>query len=258
MSPLAAQLSANGFLHALETELKQQYGIPADRIFLPPLEAVPTHTDNPARIDELNRESLAKVLASRIRYVHAHEAAGGDRDSHGGAFLIHLYGPWGSGKTSLLNFLREELVSPPVTADEPRPERWVVVEFNAWRHQRLAPPWWWLMRALYLDGLRQLRKIDRPKALGLFLKEQWWRWWRAVLWLVALGGFVLAAWQLDLAAVLTGQNWSFAKLGAYIAATAALLTAVATVWSVARGAARWLFATSARGARLVSTTPGIP
>lgn len=249
VSPLAAQLSANGFLHALETELKQQYGIPADRIFLPPLEAVPTHTDNPARIDELNRESLAKVLASRIRYVHAHEAAGGDRDSHGGAFLIHLYGPWGSGKTSLLNFLREELVSPPVTADEPRPERWVVVEFNAWRHQRLAPPWWWLMRALYLDGLRQLRKIDRPKALGLFLKEQWWRWWRAVLWLVALGGFVLAAWQLDLAAVLTGQNWSFAKLGAYIAATAALLTAVATVWSVARGAARWLFATSARGAR---------
>jgi hypothetical protein len=246
--PLAEQLSANGFLHALETELEEQYGIPADRIFLPP-EAVPTHTDNPARIDELNRQSLAKVVATRIRYVHAEEVATGDPDSRGGAFLVHLYGPWGSGKTSLLNFLQEELVSPPTTADEPRPERWVVVVFNAWRHQRLAPPWWWLMRMLYLDGLRQLWKIDRPKALWLFLREQWWRWWRALLWLLVLWGFVLAAWQLDLVGVLTRQNWSFAKLGAYVAATAALLASVATVWSVVRGAARWLFATSARGAR---------
>jgi GTPase SAR1 family protein len=251
---LREELSRNGFLHALEAELEKEYGIPVDQIFLSP-EAVPTHTDNPARIDELNRESLAKVMASRIRYVREDEVraakAMGDPDFRGGAFLVHLYGPWGSGKTSLLNFLREELVSPtPEAADEHPPERWVVVVFNAWRHQRLAPPWWWLMRVLYLDGLRDLRGIDRRTALWLFLREQLWRWWRALLWLLVLGGFVLVAWQLDLLGALTRRNWSFAKLGAYVAVAAAFLTSVATVWSVARGAARWLFATSARGARV--------
>jgi KAP family P-loop domain len=252
--PLREQLTTNGFLAALEAELEERHGVPVDRIFRP-LEVVPTHTDNPAMIDELNRESLAKVLASRIRYVRQDEAkvaqAIGDARFRGGGFLVHLFGPWGSGKTSLLNFLRGELVDPePDVAEQRRPERWVVVTFNAWRHQRLAPPWWWLMRVLYRDGLTELWRIDRPRALWLFLREQWWRWWRALLWLLILGGLMLATWRLDLLDALARGSWSLAKLGAYAAAAAAFLTAVATVWSVVRGAARWLFATSARGARV--------
>lgn len=161
---LREQLTHNGFLAALEAELEDQHGVPVDRIFRP-LEAVPTHTDNPALIDELNRESLAKVMASRIRYVLEEEAkatqALREPRGRGGGFLVHLYGPWGSGKTSLLNFLRTELVDPtPDAAEQRQPERWVVVTFNAWRHQRLAPPWWWLMRVLYRDGLTALWRID--------------------------------------------------------------------------------------------------
>lgn len=250
--PLREQLARTGFLAALEAELEQRHG-PVDRIFRP-LEAVPTHTDNPALMDELNRESLAKVMASRIRSVRDDETkvahAMGDPRFRGGAFLVHLYGPWGSGKTSLLNFLRKELVEPTSnSAEQHQPPQWVVVTFNAWRHQRLAPPWWWLMRVLYRDGLAALWTIDPPRAVWLFVREQWWRWWRALLWLLLLGGLIVTTWQLDLLGALTGERWSLAKLGAYATAAAAFLTSVVTVWSVARGAARWLFATSARGAR---------
>jgi KAP-like P-loop domain-containing protein len=253
VSPLREQLSSNGFLAALEAELEERLGVPVDGIFRP-LETVPTHTDNPAMIDELNRESLAKVMATRIRYVRQDEAkaaqAIGDARFRGGGFLVHLYGPWGSGKTSLLNFLRKELVNPtPEGAEQRQPERWVVVTFNAWRHQRLAPPWWWLMRVLYRDGLTELWRIDPPRALWLFLREQWWRWWRALLWLLLLGGLVLVTWQLDLLNAFGRGSPSLAKLGAYAAAAATFLASLATVWSVVRGAARWLFATSARGAR---------
>ncbi|MBB5960314.1 DNA-binding SARP family transcriptional activator [Saccharothrix tamanrassetensis] len=53
-------------------------------------------TDAPARRDHLNRAALADVMAARLREVR--------RDEPGTSFLIHLDGPWGTGKSSLLTF----------------------------------------------------------------------------------------------------------------------------------------------------------
>src|SRR5262249_48899757 len=42
---------------------------------------------------------------------------------------------------SVLNFLQDDL-------RERHEPPWVVVTFNAWQHQRLAPPWWWITAPL--------------------------------------------------------------------------------------------------------------
>jgi hypothetical protein len=63
--------------------------------------AVDWAADAPARVDLLNRASLADVLASRLREVRRNDPAA--------SFLLHVDGAWGTGKSSLLNFLDERL-----------------------------------------------------------------------------------------------------------------------------------------------------
>jgi hypothetical protein len=123
-------------------------------------------------LDALARRPFARCIAARMDEVwkgrDARPTRRGAADTgSGGAFMLHLHGPWGSGKSSILNFLRDEL------RDERRPsvDRWVVVEFNAWRHQRIRPPWWALIRDIYAQSARQL-----PFFRGLWLRAGWWAW----------------------------------------------------------------------------------
>lgn len=138
-------------------------------------DAVETHTDQPADVDELGRAVIAKVLATRIRRVrlrelerHQHERDAKKR--RGGPLLLHLYGRWGAGKTSLLHFLRQQLEADiwgtrvaqdrrtylsaareacrrwrigadarsDVLGRDPL-QRWIVIDFNGWQHQRIVP-----------------------------------------------------------------------------------------------------------------------
>ncbi|MDQ3670189.1 MAG: KAP family NTPase [Actinomycetota bacterium] len=59
--------------------------------------------------------------------------------------MLHLEGPWGLGKSTLLRFLSADLKA--------RDPSWLVVNFNAWRHQRAGAPWWLLMAALEREAL---------------------------------------------------------------------------------------------------------
>ncbi len=150
---------------------------------------VPTLVDDPSHVDWLNRRPFAKVIATRIREIwkgSPGKSAQLDpgtpeskdknrRDSSKAAversFAVHIHGPWGAGKTSVLNFLRKELVEsgsmgPP----------WVVIDFNAWRHQRIRPPWWPLIRQVYQQALVEL---ERKKDHWASSKLQWhWLVWR--------------------------------------------------------------------------------
>jgi hypothetical protein len=84
-------------------------------------------SDAPARVDQLGRRFLARALATKLRVV---EAA---RDS----FIVHIDGAWGSGKSSLFQFLESELERDPL-----------IVKVNAWREQQLGVQWWTLHNAL--------------------------------------------------------------------------------------------------------------
>lgn len=173
--PLAEHLGRSGFLEALLSEIRE----PQELLFAdavapsagPGFAADPTPlaADWPEVADRLNRRGLARAIARRIDNVYA------DNDARGapGGFMLHVHGEWGSGKTSLLRMVGQELHG---LHPAPAPG-WVVVEFNAWKHQRVDPPWWFLMDAVFRAGFRYLwsRAGTRPRALGLWLREHGWR-----------------------------------------------------------------------------------
>lgn len=130
------------------------------------MERVATQADDPATVDELGRRPFAEVIAARIEEVWKTQSAK-DGGRPAGAFMVHIHGPWGSGKTSVLNFLRAHLQD----GKRPRARRWVVVEYNAWRNQRIRPPWWTLIKEIYTQSARQLGFWH-----SLWLRVQWLVW----------------------------------------------------------------------------------
>lgn len=183
-------------------------------IALEPLaRAVAMHRDAPAEEDQLGRKAFAECIGERLDQVWAEwmEAGGFQGAEADAAYIFHLHGPWGVGKSSVLNFLRAFLArkerlrrTPGATKDVgglllnpehlPRwrevDDRWIVVDFNAWRNQRLRPPWWRLIDTIYSQALSQLdwtrRQILRVR----------WRLWRAradILPLVITCGFFALA-----------------------------------------------------------------
>jgi hypothetical protein len=83
-------------------------------------------SDAPAVEDLLGRRYLAKALATRLRARHTNDS-----------FLVHIDGPWGSGKSTLFHFLAKELESDSL-----------LVHVNAWREQQVGVQWWTLHNAL--------------------------------------------------------------------------------------------------------------
>jgi len=148
-------------------------------------DTVPTLMDNPSKIDQLNRKIFAQALTRRIDYIHFEEGSmpkshslhkpnkKKEEKEEGRNFFLHIYGRWGSGKTTVLNFMKEEL------ADKKRPKekQWIVVDFNAWQHQRITPPWWLLMDAVYKQSVKKLRGISLSRSVKVWLLENLWRLW---------------------------------------------------------------------------------
>ncbi|KYG74431.1 KAP-like P-loop domain-containing protein [Roseivirga ehrenbergii] len=79
------------------------------------------------------------------------------------AFMIHLQGAWGDGKSTFFNLIKKNLPS-----DN---NKWVVVEFNAWQNQHISPPWWTFLDQVYKQSIKQLG-INRA---SFFILEQYRR-----------------------------------------------------------------------------------
>ncbi len=156
-----------------------------------PTDLVPTHSDHPTEIDELGSRPFAQILAERIHEVWARPkknqwtASPKTEEWPGEAFGVLIHGPWGSGKSSLLNFLRQELVSGGLG------QKWMVVDFNAWRHQGMGPPWWALLNAIYRQRFRALRKISFLRALRLVIRDRWWRFQAGRAFQILTGALIL-------------------------------------------------------------------
>lgn len=157
----------------------------------------PLASDWPDAADRLNRRGLARSLARRLRRSQQENE---DSKAPSG-FMMHVHGAWGSGKTSLLRMLGQELEKPDERQGRPG---WVVVEFNAWKHQRLDPPWWFLMDAVYRAGLEDVRFRSRWQALRFMAWETKWRFfsgWRDALFatgavlLVVCVAYGIAQWR---------------------------------------------------------------
>ncbi|MHC1724761.1 MAG: P-loop NTPase fold protein [Syntrophobacteraceae bacterium] len=193
---LSQYLTGRELFQKIEKEIETQQ--PVESLFNPilPSDPAPLCLDNPTEMDRLGRRGFARALAIRLNLIWSEYNPNRpesllDRLCHWrkrpgarGSFSMHLHGPWGAGKTSLLHLLRLELqpesrrengrgASRETSRASPlKALKWIVVDFNAWKHQRLDPPWWFLMDAVYRQALKQVSTI---RAFWLWTCENLWR-----------------------------------------------------------------------------------
>lgn len=225
-------------------------------------DGVPILGDRPTDIDQLGRAFFAEVLAGRLRFAREPrgDAATPDRPSRGrrkggpaeGSFLVHIDGPWGAGKTSVLRLLSGQLrAGDPASGAEP----WVVVWFNAWQHQRVAPPWWWLMTAVYRQSLAELWRLGDRRVFVLLAQDLGWRLrhgWMAYVLLPVAVVLVWFVWTTEFFGLTDFADKDALEIVEFIGSTLATVTGLAlSVWGILRGVNRWLLFGSARGADTV-------
>ena len=184
-------------------------------------------SDAPADQDFLRRRPLAQALATRLRRIHAEEP--------NTSFLIHIDGSWGTGKSTLLNFLRRELELD-----------WATVDFDAWRQSRIGPPWWSLLAALRQGLGHNLGLVARTR---LRVIESWVRLRRAgALFVLALTLLLTVASAMFL--LLRPPELTLNTVNDFVRTLTAAVTALGMLWAGALVAGRFLLWDSARGARL--------
>lgn len=205
-------------------------------------------------VDHLERARLAFVLAGRLNQVWdsmnpdpMREPAEGSNstglkvDPMNPGFVIHIDAPWGGGKTTFASFLTQ-ILNPYRHAGSlpawmknlpmddatywPNAYRrpWHVVNFNAWRHQHVKPPWWVFYEAIrrqckdamVRETNQQAEALPKPshrfgyriwvnrKLVGFFdwINEQAWRLWTpdfriSLIATVIMTAFIVGLFALD-------------------------------------------------------------
>lgn len=175
---LGSYLEKTGLAHAIQSELTEPFESllikdPHTDTSTAP-DATVFYADSPAADDQLGRRGFAEALAVWLsRYWTA------ARDAPGNSFVLHLYGAWGAGKTSLLNLLKQALQAPGSErhGNDGEGVRWAVVWFNAWQHQHIEPPWWPLLDTVVRQLPEQAEACfeDRAQARRLRMRERLWR-----------------------------------------------------------------------------------
>jgi hypothetical protein len=261
-SGLRAALTRDGFLDRVESEIRE----PIVDLLKPrwhqvwrPPDSVPTLPDRPAALDLLDRDDFAHALAARIQ---GERDASIEQTGRAESFLVHLHGPWGCGKSSLLNFLAADL------HDSER--RWVVVWFNAWLHERAGPPWWNLMTAVHREAIRdpfrrlrerrgsedsqagKVRVGELARSVRLWFVDLLWRFrlgWMAYLLLPVLAVLFVLALQEGLFAVDLGKGSWVDKAAEIAKPVGALIGLLVSLFGAARALMRSLSVDSAQGAQ---------
>ena len=77
------------------------------------------------------------------------------RDDPALPLLVHVAGP---GKSTFLETLAGQLDHGVRSEAD---TGWSAIRFDAWRHQRVAPPWWWLINTLDRDLRQRFRRHSR-------------------------------------------------------------------------------------------------
>ena len=219
---LRGQLEEDGFLNAVEAEitgLDQALSGRGKSLHTP--DAVPTLSDQPSDVDNLGRKAFAEALGARLIDEQRRSAAANKvhlRREEPDSFVLHLEGPWGPGRTSLLRFLCSYLTA----------QGWLVVQFNAWQHQRVGAPWWLLIAEVHREAVRQ---ASLPRKLWLWLRAMAWRARIAIWRIVGL----LAALALFAGAILIAVNQDVPGGAALITVVATAVTTLAAGINALRG-----------------------
>lgn len=175
--------------------------------------------------DRLRRHPLAEALAVRLERRH--------EEGREASFLVHLDGPWGSGKTTVLNFVADELG-----------EGWTIVRYNAWRQTRVGPPWWTLLTALRDELWRRRSTVQRVR---LWCREMFQQRIRRAAGLPATIVLLLAA--AAVFALVRPAGADASETLTTVQGLAATLGALATLYAGAQFVAQFFGWNSPRGAK---------
>jgi hypothetical protein len=107
------------------------------------------HSDEPTLDDLLDHKALAVRVASRVRDVPT-------------PYVLGIHGDWGTGKSSLLLKIKDELDRPHGRPGKPDPGR-VVVRFEAWKHQFEDQPVIGLLHAIRAEFTAGRRFLNATK-----------------------------------------------------------------------------------------------
>lgn len=141
-----------------------------------PRQAVESQLDEPTADDQLYRKPFAQALVERLDKLYSEHGRSQDMESNG--FAAHIHAPWGAGKTSVLKMMRQLMIASDRKAPDGRiAPRWVVVDFNAWEHERRNPPWWPLIEQVKKECLKSLS--DPKGRFAAFQLRARWIWWRS-------------------------------------------------------------------------------
>lgn len=236
---LQEQLNQDGFRAALELELTPPLGEilteKGQRLWhgaaQESLSNLPDNALENATEDKLGRAAYAEFLARRLDALQNEETS----------YILNIYGPWGSGKSTVLNFLKEKL--------EGAERNWLVVDFNAWQQQRIGPPWWSLMDRVFQAGINESLLVDEDR-----LDEFWWRLTLGrnhivitivglvILWISVLLVFPIVGARTD------GQS-SWASFVSFADGLGKLFALAGTFWLIAKALGQSLLPGSASAAR---------
>ena len=205
----AAGLATSGATETGVGEIAPKKDTPPQPIFI---DTTRLHGDQPTSDDKLGRRVFARGMVETIDQVREDQhqwlrierdklkSAGRLEKLEGDGFAVHIHAPWGAGKTSVLKMMEDYMTSP--SRDDTG--RWIVVNFNAWRHERRNPPWWPLIDAVYRACRKNLSKTGRHWS-AFNLREDWQC---SNIWALA-GPYVIAA-AIFIALLIV--SWSFGLL----------------------------------------------
>lgn len=103
--------------------------------------------------DKLHRKTFSSQIAHAILSYNSSEN-----------FTISLCGPWGSGKTSILNMIKEEINR--LSNDYPIDKKPIIINFNPWnyssREQLLSQFFLTINDELHYNHNDSLKKLEVP------------------------------------------------------------------------------------------------
>jgi hypothetical protein len=214
-----------------------------------PREHVKWMADDPVGLsdDQLQRAPVALALERQLIELV--------KTGKGRSFLVHIDGAWGTGKSTLLRFLRDLAGKPPEPASAESgelPERWLVISYDAWRQSRAGPPWLTLLSAI--------RNAVRAEQRGWRARAKFWLTERVQLlsaWqLAAIGLLVIAGAVAITALLVSGSSLGMGRAGSFLQLLGSLATVLATGWLLTASAGRFITLDSRRAARaFIETRP---
>ncbi|MEQ9091956.1 MAG: P-loop NTPase fold protein [Balneola sp.] len=196
-------------------------------------EKIDFHLDDPALEDKLGRKPIAKSLAKLIN-----DDIFGNKKCH--AFMTHLQGRWGEGKSSFMKFLENGL-------QEAGNDRWVVIHYNAWKNQDVDPPWWTFLDAVYRQGREQIaNKSGKRFRFRVRLNEHIRRLNSGTLLILSVFAFIIFL-------ILSASNLlriSFLDLPETAKIVVSASTILASLWAIGQSWSKFFITNTPENARL--------